>query len=152
MRRAGERGLTLVEMLVVLAIIGVMAGVAVIGLGGADRNSNVQAEAQRLAASIQRAADEAIVSDAPAALRWDGEGYSFLRWDPKRRAWQDHRAPDLAARHELPGDISLGGGKADAPVPIADGTRLELRLSEGSQSWQVRFDGLNASAAPATGG
>ena len=147
-----EAGLTLVEMLVVLAIIGVMGSIAVLGLGGADRNVGLQAEAQRLAASLQLAADDALVSDRPVALSTNSESYSFIQWNSERRQWQEHQAIELAGRHELPKSVRFHPARPGRPSLIAEGTLLVITLSSGSGSWQVRFDGLNANAAPAPGG
>ncbi len=146
-----DAGLTLVEMLVVLAIIGVMGSVGVLGLGGADRSSSTQAEAQRLAASIQVAADEALLAEQPAALAFDEEAYWFVEWDPVRRKWQAHDRPDLGTRHELPERISLSSDSPGRPVTIGGGSAdgaIAFTMAGGSRSWRVRFDGLNALAEP----
>jgi general secretion pathway protein H len=150
-RSGGEAGLTLVEILVVLAIIGVMSSIAVIGLGGIGEGASAQSEARRLAASIQLAADEALVADRPLALQWDAEGYSFVRWDSKRQEWQPHDAA-FSARYELPDEISLASESDDLPLRIDEGSAAALTVRAGSQSWRVNFDGLNAAAAPAAGG
>ena len=152
MRRGAEAGLTLVEVLVVLAIIGIMSGVAVFGLGGASRGATVQAEAQRLAASVQLASDEALVTDRRLALQWDGRGYSFVQWDGGD--WQPHSAPSLGERHELPDAMALAGDSGDDLVPIgaAAASPVGFTLSAGEQSWRVQFDGLNAAAVPAGDG
>ena len=152
MRRGAEAGLTLVEVLVVLAIIGVMSGVAVFGLGGASRGATVQAEAQRLAASVQLASDEALVTDRRLALRWDGRGYSFVQWNGGE--WQPHQAESLGARHELPAAMELAGDSREDIVPIGEaaGASVDFTVSAGEQSWRVQFDGLNAAAVPAIDG
>jgi general secretion pathway protein H len=147
----GEAGLTLVEILVVLAIIGVMSSIAVIGLGGIGEGASAQAEARRLAASIQLAADEALVADRPLALQWDAEGYSFVRWNPQRQEWQPHDAA-FGERYELPDEISLASESDELPLRIDEGSAGALTIRAGSQSWRVDFDGLNAAAAPAAGG
>ena len=152
MRASGEAGLTLVEVLVVLAIVGVMSSIAVIGLGGAGQGASAQAEARRLAASIQLASDEAMVTDRSLALSVDGKGYSFVEWNAEAREWQPHKAEDLGQRHELPDEMSIAGAGEEGPVPIGESAPLALTVSTGSQSWQVRFDGINAAAAPAAGG
>lgn len=136
----------------VLAIIGVMSGVAVFGLGGASRGATVQAEAQRLAASVQLASDEALVTDRRLALRWDGRGYSFVQWDGAE--WQPHQAESLGERHELPAAMALAGDSSADLVPIGEAANssIAFTLSAGEQSWRVQFDGLNAAAVPATDG
>ena len=153
MRSNGESGFTLVEVLVVLAIIGVMAGIAVIGLGSADRSATAEAEARRLAASIQLAADEALIADRPAALSWDGDGYAFLVWDPAAAEWRGHEGVDLAERHDLAGDIVLGSETAPGPVALGDhAVPVRFTVTAGGESWRVEYDGLTAAAAPGSNG
>ena len=151
-RASEEAGLTLVEILVVLAIVGVMSSIAVLGLGGAGQGASAQAEARRLAASIQLASDEAMVTDRSLALNWDGKGYSFVEWNSQSKEWQPHKAADLGGRHELPDEMSLTGESPDGPMPIGESAPAALTVTTGSQSWQVRFDGINAAAAPAAAG
>ena len=79
MKRDRQAGLTLIEMLVVLVIVAVMAGVAVLGLGSLDRGSRAEAEARRLADRLQLASDEVLVAGAPLAMLWDPGGYRFVR-------------------------------------------------------------------------
>jgi general secretion pathway protein H len=141
-------------MLVVLAIIGVMSSIAVLGLGGAGRGQSAQAEARRLAASIQLASDEALVTERALALNWDGEGYAFVQWDARRNRWQ-RAGTALGGRHDLPEEMTLAADSQDGPVRIGESgaaAPVSLTITAGSQSWQVRFDGLNATAAPAAGG
>lgn len=147
----GEQGLTLVEVLVVLAIIGVMGSIAVLGLSGADRGGATQSEARRLAQSIQLAADEAMVTDRMLGLQWDEDGYSFVQWSRQAKAWQGYETDGLGGRHQLPENMDIVG-PADAPLLIGEDRKLELTVSDGSESWSVRFDGLNAAATPANDG
>lgn len=140
-----EAGLTLVEMLIVLAIIGVMGGVAVLAAGGAGRVPGVEAEARRLATSIQLAADESLVTDQPLALAWDAKGYAFLTPNPDARGGS---VAELSERHDLPAELLLTGTGVPSATPISQDNALAMTLSGEEQSWNVRFDGLNATARP----
>ena len=73
----------------VLAIVGVMSGVTVLGLGALDRGGSGEAEAMRLADRLRLAADEALVTSVPLALVWDERGYRFLAWDAAGARWQE---------------------------------------------------------------
>lgn len=146
---AGKKGLTLVEMLVVLAIIGIASGIAVLGFG-AGRGVNVQAEAKGFAARLRLAADISMVTDKRLMLAWDDRSYSFLEWDSARRQWVPEEGNSLAGRHMLPSGFRFAID-AKSPLPLAaDGTGqgLAARISHGGQNWQVLFDGFAAEASP----
>lgn len=151
-RRDREAGLTLIEVMVVLAVIGVMAGVAMLGLGALDRGARAEAEALRLAGRLQLAGDAALVSSAPHALVWDAQGYGFARWDAAAQVW---RPSDLRLleRHTLPAAFRLarqgapGGASALIGADIAQPT-IVLLITGGAAPWSVAFDGISARAAP----
>jgi general secretion pathway protein H len=149
--RGRELGMTLVEMLVVLAIVGVAAGAAVLGLGASDRRASVETEARRLAARIRVAADDSMVTDAMIAFAADDRGYGFVARDPATGAWQV-REDGVLARHALPAGIELEAAELRGPVPIAvDGAAraIDVQLRQGGQVWTVRWDGLEATAEAA---
>ncbi|WP_404712120.1 GspH/FimT family pseudopilin [Sphingomonas sp. MMS24-J13] len=140
-----ESGLTLVEMLVVLAIVGVMAGTVVLSAGaGSGRGAEV--EARRLAARLELAADETMVTGRPVAFVGGRSGYRFLVRQAGR--WRDETAPALEP-YTLPSGLTLEGAGA-APVVIgADGggSPLDLRLVPArGTGWAIAFDGVAASA------
>jgi general secretion pathway protein H len=148
--RARETGLTLVEMLVVLAIIGVTSGAVVLAVGRAG-GGGAQAEARRLATRLALAADETMVTDRALALDWDQKSYRFLVWNGKE--WAKAATPALEP-HRLAVGLTLDAA-GTRPLPIgaeAGGPPLEARIGKGKDRWRVRFDGVNAEAEaePAT--
>ncbi len=151
MRTGGdEQGFTLIEMLAVLAIIGVTAGATVLGIGAATRGPSVEAEAQRLAARLQSVADEAMVSDRPLAFTWDDRGYCFVSWDG--HDWQPGR-DEGHARHELAIGIRMNMGRRRPPLMVGvdgSGVPAALGVRGDEESWSVVYDGLTVTALPAS--
>lgn len=147
---ARETGLTLVEMLVVLAIIGILASVTLLGIGGGNRTRAGKIEAARLADRLRFAADDVRVAERPLAFAWDARGYSFVDWDAKAGRWQADRSGQLGPRHDLPAGITLAVDGARPPVAIAAdgaGPVIEARIASASARWTVAFDGLDARVA-----
>lgn len=147
-RRGSTAGLTLVETLVALSILAVTAGALMLSLGGIGRGAAGEQEANRLAARLQLAADLALVTGAPLALRWDPGGYQFLAWDPAGGDWRPSGEGDLGAWRALPAALRLARDDSDDPRPIrieADRPRTAvLRIDGGRSAWRVDFDGIGA--------
>jgi len=134
-------GMTLVEILVVLAIVGVMAGVVTLGVGAADRGMGVETEANRLADRLRLAADDVLVTRRPLSLAFDGEGYVFVTGGADARA----------GGRALPEGVRMVGLGVGSPVSIdPDGAQpvAAFGLAKGDRRWRVTFDGLNAVAEP----
>ncbi len=82
--RVYERGVTLVELLVVLAIIAMIASVVV--LSAPPPVSNAQRESEKLAARIDYATGEAVTSGESLGLEISDGGYRFLKYS--RGEWK----------------------------------------------------------------
>lgn len=76
-RADGTGGFTLLEILVVLVILAIIAGYAGTRMVGSTERSQVTAATAALAADLRRARSEAIVHNAPSAVRVDIAGPSF---------------------------------------------------------------------------
>lgn len=129
-----QAGMTLVEIVVALAIVGVMSGIAVLSVGAADRGAGAETEARRLAARIGLSADRALIDGQAINLVWDERGYSF---------------DETGARHDLASGLKLAGPTAAGAIAISDDSGPDpasFRIEGGGAAWRVDFDGLNASA------
>ncbi len=145
-RPDGERGLTLVEMLVVLAIIAIIASVSAMAIGSGG-GLDGRAEAKRLEARLQLAADQTMIEDRQLALSVAPDRYGFLELDTETGEWLPSTVSSLAEPHRLPRGIELRG-TGNAPIlPLgADGSGqgFSLTLVNGRQSWTIDFDGVTA--------
>jgi general secretion pathway protein H len=72
-------GFTLVELLMVVAILGLAAGAVV--LSAPDPRPSAAADAERFAARLSRAREEAILSNRPVAVEATAAGYAFSVFD-----------------------------------------------------------------------
>ena len=131
-------GFTLVELLMVVAIIGLAAGAVVLAVP--DPRPAVGAEAERFAARLSSARDEAVLSNRPVAVEVTAEGYAFSAfdgraWSPlidgpfKREVWQ-------AGTTTGPGE---GVRFVFDPTGVAD--VAGLTLTRDGVRWTVSVDG-----------
>lgn len=161
LRRDAEAGLTLIETLVVLALIGVGAGAALMTSGNGGRA--VQDEAVALARALSLGVDEALITGQPLALRWDARGYAFAQRPADQAGPSDTGPGDwpaatprlLGLRHDLPlsMDLRKAGDAEPAAVILSPGAvapTVAFELSDDDTVWTVSFDGFTAT--PAAGG
>jgi len=90
-----RRGFTLFELLIVLVLLGLIAGLAVLSVGG-SASRQMEQEAQRLVELAGLARDEALLTGQVRALGFSRDGYAFLQqvlldeesltWVPLERA------------------------------------------------------------------
>jgi len=74
----GQGGFTLVELLIVVIVVGVMAGAVLFTMQPNSRSRLVGEEAQRLYAMIRLAVDESIYTSQELGIEVFGDGYRFL--------------------------------------------------------------------------
>lgn len=74
-RRRRTAGFTLVEVMVVVTLIGLVAGLAVLAVP--DGRPSVSLEAERFGARLQRAREEAVLTNRPVEVEVTPSGYGF---------------------------------------------------------------------------
>jgi general secretion pathway protein H len=153
------RGFTLVEVLVVVLIVAVLVSLVAVRLASGARQT-LQEEAQRLAALLAHARDEAIVTGAPLAWQGADAGYRFLQRGPDR-TWQPVAGDASLRARSLPPGVRLvaietpataGRGAPTivlAPTGVAEPFRITL--ASGEQRARVASDGVAAPSVEAAG-
>ncbi len=136
-----SRGFTLIEILVVLALIALLTGMAVMSTGIVG--DPVTREARRLAATLRLAVDESRLQGRVLGLRLDSEGYSYLELVPGgpdadsglRFAWNSLTRKGALAPRAWPAPLELAltinGRRASTSVLNRAVTPQVVLLPEG---------------------
>jgi general secretion pathway protein H len=130
----GNRGYTLLEMLVVIVILGILSGFIVLSLRGTSEQERLLEAADRLAALVRHQCEEALLNGRTVRLLLDDRGYRFEV--ATRGGWSASPDPVFRPRSwpvPLDADIEIDGlqpGSADAVycLPSGEITPFELRL------------------------
>lgn len=137
--RSRRAGFTLVELLMTVAIMGVAAGAVV--LSAPDPRPSVGEDAERFAARLQRAREEAILSNRAVAVEASAGGYAFAafdgeRWSPLQEGpfWREPWSEGVVA-----GPVEPPLRVTFDPTGAAEPARLVL--SRDSRSIAVAVDG-----------
>lgn len=145
---AGDSGMTLVEMLVVLAIVGITAMIAVLSLGS-DRALNTRAAAKRMQAQIQFAADQSMISDRQMAITLGEHSYRFVERASPVSDWEPSQDSRLSEEFGMPAGMTLRADRG--PIPIGAngaGRPFIIRLQGEGSRWIIAFDGMTARVFP----
>ena len=127
-------GFTLLEVLVVLVILGIAAGLAVVNLGG-DERGTTEREARRLAGALEHAAAAAQWRRETIGVSAEGERYRFWRRDDADR-WVPLTDDDVLAPRTLPAGFSVAPLRY-AGAPTAPDTVIPLRPSGRNEPYSL---------------
>ncbi len=141
-----DAGVSLVEVLTALMVVGLLAGAVVLLAPGPDHKARVEAE--RVAARILAASDESVLSNRSMALVVTPEGYGFERLEPE--GWRPAAGSAVLSFRAWPDDFDVrieerDGDAADTRVirfdPLGGATPAKLLLSAAGARWSVAVDG-----------
>jgi general secretion pathway protein H len=112
---SAQRGFTLLELMVVLVIVSIILTFVTLTAGGDPRAEQLQRETRRLAALLEMASEEAVLSSQQLAVRFSEEGYEFLVLQGGQ--WLPLSDDPLLRERTLPEGIELRLELEDNPPP-----------------------------------
>lgn len=154
--RPASGGFTLLEVLVVVMIIGVLAGIAVLAIGLRPQGDRLELEARRLAALLELGAEEAQLRGIELGFARTQDGYQFLATVPDAGVWQvyEDSGPFRPRRFQVPLEAVLRVEQRLVPPPdpqaepepevllLSSGEitpfELALRDPSGGEAWLIR--------------
>lgn len=141
-------GFTLVEMMVVLAVIGLLASAVMLAAPGAD--TRLHGDIDRLAARLKLASDQSVLMNREIALVAAAEGYHFERLEEDGWIRIDAPAPlgfqpwpgKTAPRVEVPEAVEQDseGSRLAEFDPLGGASPMRLVFGEAGLAWRVAVD------------
>ncbi|MFO7604548.1 MAG: type II secretion system minor pseudopilin GspH [Gammaproteobacteria bacterium] len=105
LRRGHSHGFTLLEILVVVALIGVMVTLVVTSVGDGGRQQHMENEARRLVAVVKLARDEAVLMSEELSIVFRNHEYEFQRLGEKQ--WAPLDDDRILTRHAMPAGLAM---------------------------------------------
>jgi type II secretion system protein H len=116
--RRRSRGFSLMEIMVVIAIIGLVSAMVIVQFSGSSRDSELDKEAERLEALFSYAREQAELQTRDYGFRVTSIGYSFVVFDVIAEEWRLAEEDDALRERQFPEGIE--------PLVVVEGRAVVL--------------------------
>lgn len=86
-KRRESAGFTMIEILVVLVVVGLLAALAIVNLGGSAQKREMENEIREIYLLMQTASEQAILNSQELGWMVEEGGYRFLLFDDETASW-----------------------------------------------------------------
>ncbi len=138
-QRKSQRAFTLIEVIVVIVLMGIIAGMIVPRMGGSLQRQQAVQAAGEFAQTARTVSDLAVARQQRFAMQIDAEGYSVNMQSAKTGEYEAVRVSWLRPKRWPENVRVLGLRKADGTSVTGDSHRLEFRPDGSSSGVTLRI-------------